>query len=58
MEKAKLQSFCLTLPGVTHDYQVDWQADRYHIGGKMFAMSGRGLSEKANYHFKMRPYSC
>ncbi|MBW8348016.1 MmcQ/YjbR family DNA-binding protein [Bacillus sp. IITD106] len=40
MEKEKLQSFCKSLPSATHDYQVDWQADRYHIGGKMFAMFG------------------
>ena len=45
MEKEKLHSFCLTLPGTTYDYQVDWQADRYHVGGKIFAMMS-GDSEK------------
>ncbi|MGM9985769.1 MAG: MmcQ/YjbR family DNA-binding protein [Bacillaceae bacterium] len=40
MDKEKLQAYCKSLPGVTFDYQVDWQADRYHVGGKMFAMMG------------------
>ena len=31
---------CLELTGVTSDYQEEWQARRYHIGGKMFLMWG------------------
>ena len=40
MNKKTLHDFCLTLPVATHDYQPDWQADRYFIGGKMFALMG------------------
>lgn len=38
--KEQLHAICLKLQGATHDYQPDWQADRYFIGGKMFAMVG------------------
>ncbi|MEK4425480.1 MmcQ/YjbR family DNA-binding protein [Solibacillus sp. FSL K6-1523] len=55
MEKSKLQSFCLTLPGTTHDYQVDWQADRYHVGGKMFAMMGGDVERKPIITLKCDP---
>lgn len=55
MEKEKLQSFCMTLPGTTHDYKVDWQADRYHIGGKMFAMLGGDSEGKPIITLKCEP---
>jgi len=38
--KDQLHTICLKFPGVIHNYQVDWQADRYFIGGKMFALIG------------------
>ncbi|MBP3040948.1 MmcQ/YjbR family DNA-binding protein [Bacillaceae bacterium Marseille-Q3522] len=40
MDKHTLESYCEKQPGAIHDYQVDWQADRYLVGGKMFAMIG------------------
>ncbi|GEK33611.1 MmcQ/YjbR family DNA-binding protein [Kurthia sibirica] len=40
MDKMQLQQYCLTLPGTTTDFQEDWQAQRFHVGGKMFAMFG------------------
>lgn len=40
MDKQALDGICRKQLGSTHDYQVDWQADRYHIGGKMFAVMG------------------
>ncbi|WP_010174160.1 MmcQ/YjbR family DNA-binding protein [Bacillus coahuilensis] len=40
MNKKRLQDYCASLKGTTHDYQQDWQADRYHVGEKMFAMMG------------------
>ena len=55
MDKARLQSFSLTLPGATHDYQVDWQADRYHVGGKMFAMMGGDSQRKPIITLKCDP---
>lgn len=55
MDKDRLQSFCLTLPGTTHDYQVEWQADRYHIGGKIFAMMGGDSQRKSIITLKCEP---
>lgn len=55
MDKARLQAFCLTLPGTTHDYQVDWQADRYHVGEKMFAMMGGDSQRKPIITLKCEP---
>ncbi|GEK31276.1 hypothetical protein KZO01_15850 [Kurthia zopfii] len=40
MEKEVLEGFCKSLKGVTTDFQQEWGAQRYHIGGKMFAMFG------------------
>lgn len=51
MEKVALQSFCLTLPGTTHDYQ----ADRYHVGRKMFAMMGGDSQRKPIITLKCDP---
>lgn len=55
MEKEKLQTYCLTLPGVTHDYQMEWRADRYHVGGKMFAMMGGDSERKPIITLKCEP---
>ena len=33
-----LDAFCLSMPGVTKDYKEEWQAERYLLGNKMFAM--------------------
>lgn len=40
MNQEVLESFCKSLKGVTTDFQQEWGAQRYHIGGKMFAMFG------------------
>ena len=51
MKKETLPAFCLSLQGATHDYQPEWQADRYHIGGKMFAMIGGRRQSQASHRF-------
>lgn len=33
-----LKEYCKSLYGATYDFQVDWNADRFHVGGKIFAM--------------------
>jgi len=33
-----LDEYCLSQQGSTTDWQADWQATRYLVGGKMFAM--------------------
>lgn len=55
MKKETLQAFCLSLQGATHDYQPEWQADRYHIGGKMFAMMGGDVDRKPVITLKRDP---
>ncbi len=34
--------FCCSLIGVEKDFKEEWNATRYMIGGKMFAMQGGG----------------
>lgn len=55
MKKETLQAFCLSLQGATHDYQPEWQADRYHIGRKMFAMMGGDVDRKPVITLKCDP---
>lgn len=55
MKKETLQAFCLSLQGAIHDYQPEWQADRYHIGGKMFAMMGGDVDRKPVITLKCDP---
>ncbi|MEG0259510.1 MAG: MmcQ/YjbR family DNA-binding protein [Lysinibacillus sp.] len=55
MIKEELQQYCLSLTGVTHDYQPEWQADRYHVGEKMFAMMGTDAAGKAVITLKCEP---
>lgn len=40
MELSQLKMMCQEHPGSTYDFQEDWQADRFMVGGKMFAMIG------------------
>ncbi len=40
MNKETIHTYCLKLRGTTHDYKEEWQADRYHIRGKMYVMMG------------------
>ncbi|MDA7027562.1 MmcQ/YjbR family DNA-binding protein [Bacillus sp. CLL-7-23] len=55
MVKEKLHSYCLNLLGTTHDYQEDWQADRYLVGGKMFALIGTDSKKKPIITLKCEP---
>lgn len=40
MELSELKVWCEGHKGAQFDYQKDWDAERYLIGGKMFAMFG------------------
>ncbi|WP_075619321.1 MmcQ/YjbR family DNA-binding protein [Paenisporosarcina indica] len=40
MELEQLKKWCESYPGAKYDYQQDWQAERYLVGGKMFVMFG------------------
>ncbi len=55
MEKEIIHAYCLQLQGTTYDYQEEWQADRYHIGGKMYAMLGGNATGKPVLTLKCEP---
>ncbi|WP_107841088.1 MmcQ/YjbR family DNA-binding protein [Metasolibacillus meyeri] len=55
MKKQAIHDYCLQLHGTTHDYQQDWQADRYHIGGKMYAMMGTDAGARPVLTLKCEP---
>ncbi|KOY82997.1 MmcQ/YjbR family DNA-binding protein [Lysinibacillus macroides] len=55
MEKEMIHTYCLQLRGTTYDYQEEWQADRYHIGGKMYAMIGGNATGRPVLTLKCEP---
>ncbi|MED1954344.1 MmcQ/YjbR family DNA-binding protein [Brevibacillus centrosporus] len=55
MNKETLDAYCRKLPGCTYDYQMDWECDRYHVGGKMFAMIGGDAKGKDILTLKCDP---
>jgi len=55
MEKEIIHAYCIQLHGTTYDYQEEWQADRYHIGGKMYAMLGGNRTGKPVLTLKCEP---
>jgi len=50
-----LDEFFLSQVGVTTDYKPEWQATRYFIGGKMFAMCGGDKYGKPIVTLKLEP---
>lgn len=52
---AFLDEHCLAMRGVTRDYQPDWDATRYFIGGKMFVMVGREKDVRPIISIKLDP---
>lgn len=52
-----LESYLLSLPGVEHDYKVEWGWDRYMLRGKLFAATmgaPQGMKdERYNGHLLM-----
>jgi len=52
---AWMDEYCLAMKGVTRDYQPDWDATRYFVGGKMFVMVGREKSVKPIISIKLDP---
>lgn len=55
MIKETLETYCSKLPGSKHDYQKDWEVDRYLVGGKMFAMIGGDSEGKPIITLKCDP---
>ena len=41
-----LDEYCLSKDGALRDYKTEWEATRYLIGDKMFAMQGEDKNKK------------
>lgn len=50
-----LEEFCLSKVGTTKDYQGDWEAIRYFIGGKMYLMQCEDKYKKPIITVKCEP---
>ena len=50
-----LGEFCLSQLGATTDYKEEWTADRYLVGGKMFAMSTTHSDSRPIITLKLEP---
>lgn len=50
-----LDAYCLGKPGAKKDYKEEWQATRYMIRGKMFAMQGGDKNGTPIITFKLEP---
>lgn len=50
-----IDAYCLAKSGVESDYKVEWQATRYMIRGKMFAMQGGDKEGKPIITVKLEP---
>lgn len=50
-----LDEYCLSKKGVEKDYKVEWEATRYMIRGKMFAMQGGDKEGKPIITVKLEP---
>lgn len=51
-----LDEYCLSKKGAVREFKAEWEATRYLIGGKMFAMDGGVKDGKpiTHHHVKMR----
>lgn len=50
-----LDAYCLSKKGTTKDFKEEWNATRYLLGGKMFAMQGGDKDNKAIISLKCDP---
>ncbi len=50
-----IDAYCLAKNGVEKDYKAEWQATRYMIKGKMFAMQGGYKEGKPIITVKLEP---
>lgn len=50
-----IDAYCLGKRGVTKDYQPAWEAVRYFLGGKMFAMQGGDKTGRPIFTMKLEP---
>lgn len=50
-----LDAYCLAKAGCEKDYKTEWQATRYMIAGKMFALQGEDKEGNAIIILKIEP---
>lgn len=50
-----MDGHCLSKKGAVKDFKVEWDATRYLIGGKMFAMQGGDKEKKPIITLKCEP---
>lgn len=50
-----LDKYCLSHPGAEKDFKMEWDAVRYLIGGKMFALQGGDKDKKPIITLKCVP---
>lgn len=50
-----IDGYCLSKKGVEKDFKVEWDATRYLIRGKMFALQGGDKEKKAIITLKCEP---
>ncbi|PKM78160.1 MAG: DNA-binding protein [Firmicutes bacterium HGW-Firmicutes-15] len=51
-----LDEYCLSKNGAIKDFKMEWDATRYLIAGKMFAMEGGDKYKKAIITVKCEPF--
>jgi predicted DNA-binding protein (MmcQ/YjbR family) len=50
-----LDEYCLSCIGATKDFKLEWNATRYLLAGKMFAMCGGDKDDKPIITLKLEP---
>lgn len=47
--------YCLSKKGAEKDFNVEWEATRYFVGGKIFALQGKDKAKKEIINLKCEP---
>ena len=50
-----IDEYCLNKKGIVKDYQMEWEATRYLLAGKMVAMIGQNKEKKDIISLKLDP---
>ncbi|MBU1142785.1 MAG: MmcQ/YjbR family DNA-binding protein [Firmicutes bacterium] len=50
-----IDEYCLSKKGIIKDYQMEWEATRYLLAGKMVAMIGQNKEKKDIISLKLDP---
>ncbi|AGK95580.1 MmcQ/YjbR family DNA-binding protein [Clostridium pasteurianum] len=55
MQYQWIDKYCLSKKAAEKDYQIEWEATRYFVGGKIFAMVGGDKYKKSIITLKCEP---